>query len=356
MIKTLFVFLFLLFGTHNLMFAESIKHTITGKVIDSISKQPIINAAIFISGTTIGTTTNKNGEFKLESPYVPFQLVIMHLSYKLVVLDIKSAGNFHVELINRPLNLSELSVCAKNMRRRNLRLFYKYFMWNSNKQQVKVLNDSVLSFRRDGHDFHAYCKTPLLLENKYLGYNIKLIIQDFHVCKKQMSSGKKLKLKSGSGIGVFKLKGFYYYKPADIENPQKKLVIKRNRRKHYFGSLRHFLTSMYQNKFKENGYDIKAKLDSTKRHFVLTSEEKNLKHYKFGTDTLRVTYFENQDEEPINLNELDGVYYIYTSTLLSLGKEFEVRANGTSRELSFELKGPMGQRSPANSLPDDYTP
>jgi hypothetical protein len=338
------------------MFAEGIKHTITGKVIDSKSKQAIKNAEVFISGTTIGTTTNEYGEFRLESPYVPLQLVVMHVSYKLVVLNIKSAGNFHVELTNRPFNLSEVSVCAKNMRRRNLRLFYKYFMWNTNKQQVKVLNDSVLRFKRDAYDFHAYCKTPLLLDNKYLGYNIKLIIQDFHVCQKQMSTGKKLKLNSGSGTGVFKLKGFYYYKPTDIYKLQKGIIIKRNRRNHYFGSLRHFLTSMYQNKLKKNGYSIRAKLDSTNHPFILTHEEKDSKRYKFATDKLKVTYFENQDDEPTNLTEMDGGCYTFTSILLSLGKEFEVRSNGTSSELSFELKGPMGQRSPANSLPDDYTP
>ena len=354
--KILLLSFFLLFISNQKITAQESKHILTGQIIDISSKKPIENTEVFISGTTIGTTTDKNGNFRLVSPYVPCRIVLMHVSYKLVVFDIKSAGSYDFKLAKRPLNLSEVRVTAKNMRRRNLRLFYKYFMWNTTKQDVKVLNDSVLRFVRSENDFHAYCKSPLLLKNKYLGYNIKLLIQDFHVCIKQVKTGEKRGLNSRAGTGVFKLKGFYYYQEFDITNLQKQKMITNNRCRHYYGSLRHFLKSLYQNKLTRNGYSTYKKPDTLRNPFLLTLTENNVKRYKFVSDRIDVVYSENENGKPISLSNTTDSYYTFPSTLLSLGQEFEVRSNGTSDQLLFELKGAMGQRAPANSLPEDYTP
>jgi hypothetical protein len=39
--------------------------TISGKVVDSVSREPLAGASVFAQNTTQGTVTNSNGEFSL---------------------------------------------------------------------------------------------------------------------------------------------------------------------------------------------------------------------------------------------------------------------------------------------------
>ncbi len=349
---TLLNFFFLLIF-QQLLLAETNNHLLTGRVIDQESNAPIKNVELFISGATVGTTTNENGEFTLKTPFLPCHLVVMHISYQSVVLPITKSDHFSIKLSKLNHGINEVSVKGKNMRKRNLRLFYDYFLWNTDKHQIQVLNDSILKFKRDKYDFHAYCNAPLIVRNNNLGYNIKILIQDFHVCKKE--KGKKALLNSGRA-GIFKLKAYHYYLEMGQFNAEQRTKITNNRREHYYGSLRHFFSSLYLGKLKENGFLVKAKKDSMRYPFVLTLAQKDSKRYKFNSNIISVVYYEDYDESPINLNYEYNGYRYHPSSFISLGKEFEVRSNGTSPELQFEVKGYMGSSSPANTLPDDYNP
>lgn len=352
--KNFLIILILLFSSLQQINGQETK-TLFGRVIDSKSKKPINNVELFISGATVGTTTNEEGEYTLNSPYIPCHLVVMHVSYQSAVLTIGTSGNYDIELTKEQYGIDEVRVKGKNMRRRNLRLFYDYFLWNTTKRQIKVLNDSVLKFKRNDTDFHAYCTSPLLIRNEKLGYNMKMLIQDFHVCKKQFRSGKKLELNSG-GHGVFKLKAYHYYTETGQPTAERRNEIRNNRRNHYFGSLRHFFTSLYHGKLKENGFLVKSKIDSIQYPFVLTMAQKDSKRYKFNSNIISVVYYEDYDDKPINLNYEYNGYRYHPSSFISLGKEFVVRSNGTSPHLLFEVKGSMGAKSPANTLPNDYLP
>lgn len=358
MTKPLFYILLLLIMTPYQLSAQSLQKQIIGQVLDQKSHQPIANVEVFISGTTIGTITDRNGEFLLTTPHLPCHLVVMHVSYQLMVSNITSPGRFDIKLTKVVHHIDAVSVSAKDKRRKNLRLFYKYFLMYANTNQIKVLNDSVLQFERTETDFHARCESPLLVQNNYLGYQIKILIQDFHVCKKQPSTSKKVKLNAASGTGVFKLLGYHYYTETEAKSDQKQKAIQHHRRSHYHGSLRHFLTSLYQKKLDTNGYALRAMADTLvlEQPFVMTAQEAASKHYQFAADKVYVSYSHNPYNEPVDLNDKMNLYRTVTSTLISLGHGFEVRPNGTSPNLLFEIIGPMGQRSPANSLPNDYLP
>lgn len=354
--KYTIITMILLLCLNNTLLAQKNSKLITGKIINKHTKQPIQNVEIFISGTTIGTTTGKDGTFSIKSPYIPCHLGVTHVSYQSRVFTITSASHLNIELILNSRNINEVKVKGKNLRRKNLRLFYKYFMLNADREQIKILNDSVLKFKRSEYNFHAYCKSPLLIENRYLGYRIKVLIQDFSICKKQQPGGKNVKLKSISGEDSYKLSAFYFYENLPTKNALHIQNIALNRRGHYYGSLRHFLTSLYFKKLNSNGYLIKHHSDSTVAAFTLTYEERNLKRYKFNKDLLNVTYYYDNEQRPKQLPLTMGEYFYSNTTFMSLGKEFDVRPNGTSSNLSFEIRGDMGQRSLVNTLPNDYEP
>lgn len=345
--------LIILFTSLQSVYAQNDEHLLSGRIIDHESNEPIKNVELFISGATIGTTTNENGEFTLKTPFLPCHLVVMHVSYKSVVLPVTKSDSFSIQLSKINHGINEIRVKGKNMRKRNLRLFYDYFLWNTDKRQIQILNDSILKFKRDEYDFHAYCNTPLVVRNNKLGYNIKILIQDFHVCKKKEE--KKALLNSG-GTGIFKLKAYHYYLEMGQFNEEQRTQITNNRREHYYGSLRHFLKSLYHDNLKENGFSIKKRGDTIRYPFVLTLAQKDFKQFRFNAEKVSVVYYEDFDDQPVNLNYEYNGYRYHPSSFISLGEEFEVRSNGTSPQLQFEVKGSMGNNSPANTLPDDYSP
>jgi hypothetical protein len=61
--KNIFLFALLLFS-FILGFSQS-NFTVSGKVIDSASREPLSFASVFCQNTTLGTATNKEGSFSL---------------------------------------------------------------------------------------------------------------------------------------------------------------------------------------------------------------------------------------------------------------------------------------------------
>ena len=49
-----------------LVFNANAQFTVTGVVLDSASREPLSAASVFCQNTTLGTTTNKQGEFSLD--------------------------------------------------------------------------------------------------------------------------------------------------------------------------------------------------------------------------------------------------------------------------------------------------
>jgi len=209
---------------------------ISGIVYDEITNKPIPLVEVFISGTTIGTVANSEGQFELDAPYLPCQLVFNHISYTPVVFTAIKGESINIKLSSVNLKIREVIIVEKDSRRRNLRLFYEYFIGLESADQYDVLNDSVIEFSRNDTSFHAFSYSPLIVKNNYLGYEIKIWISDFYLCKKESSFGRHQKLNSAKGIMVSKLTGYYFYKPINYKTEEKKLQIQHNRLDHYFGS------------------------------------------------------------------------------------------------------------------------
>ncbi|WP_456377403.1 TonB-dependent receptor domain-containing protein [Lutibacter sp.] len=65
-----------------LAFSYAQEITIEGKVVDNITKEPILGATILIKNTSKGTTTNELGEFVLKNVKLPINISASFLGYK----------------------------------------------------------------------------------------------------------------------------------------------------------------------------------------------------------------------------------------------------------------------------------
>jgi len=73
---------------------------LTGKIIDSRTKEPIIGAAIAIKGTSTGVTTDVNGKFTLKtSQKPPFTILATFVGYKKKEIEIVEFENLSISLI-----------------------------------------------------------------------------------------------------------------------------------------------------------------------------------------------------------------------------------------------------------------
>ena len=56
--------------------------TVTGKVTDAVSKQPLSGASVFCQNTTFGVITNADGEFTIKLPRGGYDLVVSYTGYQ----------------------------------------------------------------------------------------------------------------------------------------------------------------------------------------------------------------------------------------------------------------------------------
>ncbi|MDR6562067.1 MULTISPECIES: TonB-dependent receptor [unclassified Arcicella] len=94
---------------------------LTGKIIDSRTKEPIIGAAIAIKGTSIGVTTDVNGKFILKtSQKPPFTVIATFVGYKKKEIEIIEFENLNISLIeSKGQRLDEVIVVGYGTQKRS---------------------------------------------------------------------------------------------------------------------------------------------------------------------------------------------------------------------------------------------
>ena len=77
--KKIFLFTLLLFS---FVIGFSQNFSVSGKVVDSATKEPLSFASVFCQNTTQGTTTNKEGSFYLSLKDGGYDLIITYTGYR----------------------------------------------------------------------------------------------------------------------------------------------------------------------------------------------------------------------------------------------------------------------------------
>lgn len=108
--------LFLCAITFNLCFAQ--KTEITGTIKDSLTNQPIPFASVFFTGTQIGTTSDINGKYKIETNNNYTEIKINFVGYKTVHKKITTGKSQKIDIFLTPelQQLREVAVSSKRKR------------------------------------------------------------------------------------------------------------------------------------------------------------------------------------------------------------------------------------------------
>jgi hypothetical protein len=239
------VILFLLFINICIpTYSQVIKGTIFDQKTDSV----ICFATVYFNGTFVGTTSDVNGNFKLNvSKNVSMPLTISAVGYySLTLTDYSTSGPLIIYLKPKIYDLSEAVISSKSLerkRRRNLILFKEEFLGTTdNAQECEILNEKDITFNYDSDDdtVKAFALKPILVENKVLGYKITYYLDKFEYYK-----GKQATFFSGNII---------FQEDVTTEETQKQLAVMRKNA--YLGSRMHFFRALWSNDLKSNGFTV----------------------------------------------------------------------------------------------------
>lgn len=246
--KTLIV-IFLFFSC--LTYSQELKNV----VLDKDTKLPVEGVSIYFNETTIGTTTDAKGNFTLtDKVSTNATLVISFVGYETRLFSLGEIRALDVVYLQEKATSLNEVVLERDYwsREKKIKIFRREFLGRDTvSSSCKISNEDEirLIYIASEDVLYAYCDTPILIKNKYLGYEVKYNLVDFEIKFKQ------------SLIGL-KLVESVYYSGTSLFSEQHKKTKKKHiaqRKKEYLGSLLHFMRSLAKKEILENNFEIYIK-------------------------------------------------------------------------------------------------
>ncbi len=179
--------LFILFLFPTYLFAQNLNWQVSGKVVDK-SKKTVPFANVYINNTSIGTTTDQNGDFSLRIParFAKIDLVISFVGYetlKKTILQLEKKHQNLVFTLQTGIELKEVKVVAKhdNEWRKKWKVFNRGLLGESEFfKDCKILNPEVIVLTYDKKkNVVATAREPLIIQNDAFGLKIRFQMDKF---------------------------------------------------------------------------------------------------------------------------------------------------------------------------------
>ena len=223
--------------------------TIHGRVTESVTGGPLESANIFLAGTTIGTVTDRGGDFALRGiPSGTYQLVVSRVGYRSSVssVEISSTELAALSIVLEPRDLvtEEITVEAGDAEewRRCLERFIPAFIGKGpNAALCTIINPEVMNFQptESADELVAWSDSALVIDNFSLGYRLAVVVERFEWNTRQ-------------DLGLYGIyPRFEELTPGSFQGLDRWNA---NRRKTYTGSLKHFLSLLARGELAESGF------------------------------------------------------------------------------------------------------
>lgn len=239
--------------------------SIIGKVLDSKTLEALPFANVFLNNTTIGTTTDTNGDFRLNSIKEPgtFEIVFSFVGYesyktKVNVGDgILNMGTIRLKPSEIELNTVEVQGTRDKEWEKKLKKFKKIFLGEDKlSASSTILNPWVIDFPPDNNGkFIAKAIAPIEIQNDGLGYKIIFYLSNFW--------------SDGTGYSIIGNARFTELKSVDASEL---LKWQENRKKSYQHSTHHLFKSIIENRIYGEGFKLYTETDAYKNAFTRSSE------------------------------------------------------------------------------------
>ena len=172
--------------------------TITGKVVDSTTKEPLFGASVFAQNTTSGTTTNREGEFSLSLKSGGYELIVSFTGYQSREIRISNNDNnpLQIDMTKEEKAMEAVIIRSSNEVKDGWDKYGKFFLENfigstPNALQCSLQNPEAVHFYyyKKSEKLKVLATEPIVISNLALGYNLRYQLDSFmYYYKTQVSS------------------------------------------------------------------------------------------------------------------------------------------------------------------------
>jgi len=333
--------------------------TVTGKVVDSTTKEPLFGASVFAQNTTSGTTTNREGAFSLPLKSGGYELIVSFTGYqsKEIRISNNDINPLQIEMTKQEKAMEEVIIKSSNEVKDGWDKYGRFFLENfvgstPNAQLCALQNPEAVHFYyyKKSEKLKVLATEPIIISNQALGYNLRYQLDSFmYYYKTQVSS----------------YRGYCFFSEMDSSFSQQR-IWSENRKKAYDGSKLQFMRSYYDSTLNEDGYNI-ALLDSVNdKRFDIVRNPYDTTYYGAYDSThevevyyprkISVTYKKKPEVEYLKKFKLPlnvGSQISYVDLLDAI----EIKENGYFYDQKdWVSQGYWSWKNLADLLPYDYIP
>lgn len=230
------------------------ERTVTGRVVDRETQEPLPFANVFIDNSTLGIATDLDGRFKIDNiPDIGFNLVVSYVGYKSKTIPFNykqqvENRNFIIEMEIDPIALEAIQVIGKSRKRKSKeeRRLYKRFEdeflgRSENAKECTIVNPEVLDFEiLDSLDnYKVTAEDMLYIENRALGFRIGYLLEEF-----RFISGTKVNIGSAQ------------FRELEPKSRRQYRRWEEARETAYNGSVLHFLNALIMGRLDREGFRL----------------------------------------------------------------------------------------------------
>jgi hypothetical protein len=334
--------------------------TISGKVIDADTREPLQGASVFAQNTTRGTITDKDGLFKLYLDKGGYELVISFTSYDSKNINVQGTEveEMTIEMKKADNSMSEVVIKSSNEVPDGWEKYGRFFLSHfigatpfsdscflENPQSLKFL------YYKRNDRLKVLASEPLMISNRSLGYQLRYQLDSFVYFFK-------------SGINSYR--GLCLYTSME-GSPEQELVWHKNREKAYYGSRLHFTRAYYDSTLKEEGFTVDLVSADNVNKFVRLKNPYDTAYFVYEDSTgdaelwfpekATITYHNSPPEKEyleqyhLPLNVRIQLSYV------DLTESIVIKPNGYFfSQQSWVNQGYWSWKNIADQLPYDYVP
>lgn len=265
------------------IYPQSDINFVEGHVRDMNSYTPVSYANVYISGTTLGTTTDEAGYYKISNvPQGKNTLVVSITGYKASNQEIYLFKNSQITkdfmLVAKVYDLGNVDVVGSAEEwKEQLQFFKKYFLGATpNSEKCKIENEIEINFIEDERYFRASVPNTLKLINDAVGYEVDCVLDHFVYDKEKK---------------IYHFKVFTEFEDIADSADENILFYQMMRRKGtYLGSPRHLLLTLIRDKIVEERFNLTMWEDPEWPRFEEITDVDDLLTYNTFSNTYTLNF------------------------------------------------------------------
>lgn len=328
-----FIFTFLLASISFISFSQYV--IVTGKVMNAETNLPMQGASVFAENTTLGTSTDADGNFKLYLPPGGYDIVATYTGFNSSSKRFTSNDNLPLafELKVHEKQMVDIAVVSSSEVKDGWEKYGDFFLAefigktaNSSNCMIKNKEAIHFYFSKRRNRLKVLSDEPVMIENKSLGYNIRYNLDSF-----THEYNTNISWFTGSAL----------FEELPTTDSIQKLDWAAARKIAYDGSILHFMRSVYNKKLKENGFEIQfiVKDNGNDKALKLKNYYAAL-NYKYDDSAQIVEIKPNQtDVGVIYIKEKPSAAFLTSHENEPSGFQFSVLGFLPDETLSIEKNG-----------------